>query len=516
MSSETLDENASVNNGHGHQHQRHPSEVPLLSQHAQPKDTPSTTAPAPLNAWSLAVIIFYAVSGGPFGIEPTIRAGGNFAAIMGFLFFPFVFSIPEALITAELGSAFHCPSGGVAWVEEAFGEGMGFMCGWLSWIAGATDNAIYPVLFLEYLESIMGYGNNDGDFLNGWTRFACIAGITVILSLLNYRGLDIVGNASILVCIIAISPFVLMTIIGIPQIVPSRWLQMPEANASVDELFDDAYETSSGPMSWTGLVTLGGILWRPYLNNLFWNLNSFDSSASFATETQCVKDTYKRGIMIALVMVIICYLVPLLVLVGATNYSQSEWVDGQIGAAAIDIGGAWLGAWTLFAAGISSLGQFEAEMSSDAFMLLGMAERGYIPKVFKYRSKYGTPTAGILVGTIVIISFGWADFGQLLELLNANYAISLVLECAAFVKLRHTHKQSKLLLFPPLYFQAARTDFASFYSASGKAVSHTDTRSSCLFGRNATNTGNTSRFPREQLVCIYLCLLLRSCGLGCC
>jgi amino acid transporter len=143
-------------------------------------------------------------------------------------------------------------------------------------------------------------------------------------------------------------------------------------------------------------------------------------------------------------MVILSYIVPLLVLVGATDYTQSEWVDGQIGAAAIDIGGPWLGAWMLFAAGISSLGQFEAEMSSDSFMLMGMAERGYLPQVFKSRSKYGTPTAGIVTGTIVIILFGWADFGQLLELLNANYALALLLELAAFVKLRHTRKESEL------------------------------------------------------------------------
>lgn len=420
-------------------HKRQTSDEPLLPLPPQNPQTPPT-----LNAWSLAVIIFYAVSGGPFGIEPTIRAGGNFAAIAGFIITPFVFSIPEALITAELGSAFHCASGGVAWTEEAFGESYGFMCGWLSWIAGATDNAVYPILFLEYLESILGYKEEESEFLHGWARFGCVTGITILLSLLNYRGLDIVGNTTVVITICAMSPFVILIIIGIPKIVPSRWLQMPESNTDTDSLFDDTFETSLGPLSATGFVTMGGILWRPYINNLFWNLNSFDSSACFATETECIRKTYTRGIFIGLIMVILSYIVPLLVLVGATDYTQSEWVDGQIGAAAIDIGGPWLGAWMLFAAGISSLGQFEAEMSSDSFMLMGMAERGYLPQVFKSRSKYGTPTAGIVTGTIVIILFGWADFGQLLELLNANYALALLLELAAFVKLRHTRKESEL------------------------------------------------------------------------
>ena len=63
-----------------------------------------TTTP-PLKLWPLAVLVFYNVSGGPFGIEPAIRAGGNFYAILGFVVGPLVWSVPEALVTAELGSA---------------------------------------------------------------------------------------------------------------------------------------------------------------------------------------------------------------------------------------------------------------------------------------------------------------------------------------------------------------------------------------------------------------------------
>jgi hypothetical protein len=73
-------------------------------------------------------------------IEPSIRAAGNFYAILGFIVFPFVWALPEALVTAELGAAFQDPSAGVAWVEEAFGETLGGLCGYLGWISGATDN----------------------------------------------------------------------------------------------------------------------------------------------------------------------------------------------------------------------------------------------------------------------------------------------------------------------------------------------------------------------------------------
>ena len=293
-------------------------------------------------------------------------------------------------------------------------------------------------MFLEYLTSVAG-NKQEMTFLH---RFILISLLTVVLSLLNYRGLEIVGNASLIVCVIAMSPFVLMTVIGAPQVVVERWFQMPEENedGNGDGLFDDAFQTSPGPLP---LLGVAGIMWRPYLNNLFWNLNSFDSAASFAGETTCVKTTYPKGIFIGLVLCIVCYIVPLMIAVGATDYSQSEWVDGHLGQVAVDIGGEWLGAWTVFAAGISNLARFEAELSSDSFKLMGMAERGHLPNLFKKRSKYGTPTNGSILGTLVIIVFGCADFGQLLALLNANYAFSLLLEYAAFVKLRLYHKECK-------------------------------------------------------------------------
>ena len=37
-----------------------------------------------LNTMQLAILVFYNVSGGPFGIEVSLRAAGNFYTILGF------------------------------------------------------------------------------------------------------------------------------------------------------------------------------------------------------------------------------------------------------------------------------------------------------------------------------------------------------------------------------------------------------------------------------------------------
>ncbi|KAL7466270.1 hypothetical protein ACHAXS_006563 [Conticribra weissflogii] len=372
------------------------------------------TAP-PLTLWPLAVLVFYNVSGGPFGIEPSIRSAGNFYSILGFLLFPLVWSLPEAAVTAELGAAFRDPSAGVAWVEESFGETWGAVCGYLNWVSGATDNAIYPTLFLEYVTSVAGWE------VTGWDRFACVAAITVALALVNYSGLEIVGNASLVVCIIAMSPFVILTLVGAPKVVPSRWFQMPEDHPG-------GGDADEPPLS--------NILWRPFLNNMFWNLNSFDAAASFAGETSCVSTTYPRGIYLGLVMCVAFYILPLLVAVGATDYTQEEWVDGHLGKVAVDIGGKWLGGWTVFAAGISNLALFEAEMSADAFRLMGMAERGECHDANVTNLDAYTTTFHVIGNTTTPFKNFSNILTTVLELLNANYALALLMEYAAFIKLR--------------------------------------------------------------------------------
>jgi hypothetical protein len=61
---------------------------------------------------ALVVLIYYEVSGGPFGIEDIVRAGGPLYAILGFSLF-LIWVIPEALVTAELSTALPEASGAV-------------------------------------------------------------------------------------------------------------------------------------------------------------------------------------------------------------------------------------------------------------------------------------------------------------------------------------------------------------------------------------------------------------------
>ena len=60
----------------------------------------------------LVGLTYYSVSGGPLGTEEAVKAGGAALALLGFLVMPLVWSLPEALMTAELSIAF--PEGDLA------------------------------------------------------------------------------------------------------------------------------------------------------------------------------------------------------------------------------------------------------------------------------------------------------------------------------------------------------------------------------------------------------------------
>lgn len=401
----------------------HLSSVPNNSNNHTPSSSSS------IGVISLAMIIFFNVSGGPIGIEESVRSAGFLFSILGFVIFPIIWSVPESLVTAELGSAYPEASGGVVWVEEAFGQWAGWQAGFLGWIAGVTDNAIYPVLFLDYAVQMW----SSEDELNPVLRLILIAVVSVLLGFLNWLGLEVVGRMSLIIGVLSMSPFVVMMILGLFQLDPQRWLQTLSSESSGDD--------NGGGV---GLpIVLTSILWRPFLNNLFWNLNSFDAGACYAGEVDNPGRTLPRAMFLAVCMVTAGYIFPLMVAIGATDSTPEDWQDGYLASAAGSIGGQWLEAWVVLAAGVANISLYQAELSADAYQLMGMADRGFLPKIFSTRSRFGTPTYGIVLSVAVIILMGNFDLERLIEMLNLNYSVSLLMEYAAFLKLRISKPDGK-------------------------------------------------------------------------
>jgi amino acid transporter len=142
-------------------------------------------------------------------------------------------------------------------------------------------------------------------------------------------------------------------------------------------------------------------------------------------------------------MVVVAYVLPLMIAIGATDSSQEDWKDGYLAQAAKEIGGVWLGSWVVVGAAVSNIAMFQAELSKNALLVSGLAERNFLPKVLGNKSVHGTPTYAIVVLVAVSSIMGIATFTTLIEIMNFNYSIALLLEFAAFIKLRISYPNSK-------------------------------------------------------------------------
>ena len=352
----------------------------------------------------LIFLIFYEVSGGPIGTEASVKAGGPLLALLGFIFFPFIWSVPEALVTAEMSTAFPENGGYVLWTSSAFGPFWGFLQGWWKWTSGVINTATYPILCVDYLQSILPV------VAAGAARVSGIFGFTLALTYLNYRGLTVVGWSAVMLGVASLLPFFIMVGFSLPTLVPSRWLGLGGNGESVD--------------------------WREYLNVLFWNLNFWDNASTLAGEVEDPGRTFPRAILMAGFLVAGCYLLPLLAGTGAVDVVRSEWEDGFFAILALRLGGKWLQWWMELGATLSCFGLFAAQMSSSSFQVLGMADMGILPAFLSIRSSYGTPTIGILLSCSGALLLSFMSFTDIIQAANALYSFGMLLEFAAFLWLK--------------------------------------------------------------------------------
>lgn len=378
---------------------------------------PTTVATTTIKSKKLTLIpliflIYFEVAGGPYGEEPAVKAAGPLYALLGFMIFPFIWSIPEALITAELSTAFPGDGGFVIWADRAFGSFFGSLMGSWKFLSGVINIAAFPVLCIDYLKKVIH------PLESGWPRSLAIMVSTCILSFLNFTGLTIVGYVAVLLGLVSLSPFIIMSLAAIPKIKPHRWFSSGQKGLKKD--------------------------WNLFFNTLFWNLNFWDNVSTLAGEVDRPQKTFPVALLVAVIFTCVAYLIPLFAVIGAVNVDQSQWDSGFHATAAEMIAGKWLKIWLEVGAVLSAIGLFEAQLSSSAYQILGMADLGFLPKFFGIRSKkFNTPWVGILVSTLITLGVSYMDFESIVASANFLYSLGMLLEFAAFIWLRMKRPQLK-------------------------------------------------------------------------
>lgn len=372
--------------------------------------------------------------------------------MLGYMLSPFLIAWQESVVTSELSIAYPHSSGSVVWCEAAFGPYLGWMNGILSLISILTNNAIYPGLFVDFILDYIHKGANDEEDLNPWLRFGVLSSMIGIMSIVNWSGLHVIGNTTIFLGIFSLAPFVIFVFVGLFEVDPYKWLETPSLTVAEYSAASE-YHLGGGLFPY---AMAGGVLLRPFFNTLLWNHNGFDSSATFSEDCgRAPERVIPRSLHNAWWLVMISYVFPMAVAIGVSDGDQIEWQSGYIATLASEAVGPWLGNWLVLASGLSNIALYQSQKSSAVFKIMGMAHNGLLPKFLGIRSPQGTPTNAIVLSTFIIVVLSMVHLHKLIEMQNFLYGIALLIEYAAFIKLRISQPNGKLK--PGMWYRAART-----------------------------------------------------------
>ena len=357
----------------------------------------------------LVAVMFFTVSGGPFGLEGVVGATGPGVAVLLLVLTPLVYSVPEVLLIGELASMLPAEGGYYQWVKRAFGRRWGFANGWLSWMYSLVDMALYPVLFLQYLRFFAG----DVGLLPGW-----LLALTLIwgATWLNLRGTRAVGLASGWFVLAVLLPFALLAGASLLQ-----WISAGPSQAMRAAPF---HATGNGLL---GILGLG-------ISQSIWNYSGWDNASTVGGEIEESGRTYPRALSRALPLVALAYLLAVVPAMAVTDWAT--WSDGAWPAIARSVGGEWLAAWIALAGMISAFALFNALLLAYSRIPLVLAQDGLLPGALAVTDERGTPTRAVLLSAAAYSGFALLSFGGLLAADVLLYSAALALEFAALIHLR--------------------------------------------------------------------------------
>jgi len=362
---------------------------------------------------ALASLIFFEVAGGAYGIEPVIKTAGPLVAIVGLCLAPIFWSVPIAMMTAELATTWPCMGGKISWVSQTLGPTAGFLNGMYNCIGNFFDVAVLPVLTVDFLEGAVGPLLP----LQRWLlAFSCL----VLCTGLNIRGIELAGNASIAFCVAAVAPFVLLIIMGLPSIKPSIWAQaLPGAGP--------------GPLG-----ALAAVQWRQFISVLLWNTSGYDDAAATAEEVADPGRVYPRALGLAVVVISLSYLLPVMVGVGV-DPDFTDWHDGHFTQVVRVIGGSGFCTFLALAGAVSGIGQLNALLCSSARELVAMADEGLLPnQLGSIHEQWKTPwvaTLGFAAVTSLCLTL---SFGELVAATVFFDTLSFSFQFCTLIVLRYT------------------------------------------------------------------------------
>jgi amino acid transporter len=363
----------------------------------------------------LVFVMFSYTTGGPFGLEDMVTTSGPGMTLIYLLLLPFFWCIPVSLVSAELTTAMPVEGGFYRWTRAAFGDFWGFLSGWWNWSASFLLGGAYAVLFTDYLVYYF-------PGITGWKHYLVSVALIAVLTWINVRGIQMVGQVATALEIFIFVPVITMIVIAFMHWHHNPFVPLIPPHQPTFKIFG------------VGLA-LG-----------LWLYSGYEQLSTVAEEVENPQRAYPRALALVVPFSIAAYFLPTLAgLASAGNWEQ--WHTGYFSDAARIIGGSfrghpWLGTWMTLAAMVGNVALLNSTVLTTTRMPFAMAEDGYLPAALtRKHSRYGTPWLAIMVSAIIYALLAWQSLGQLISVYIWLRSATTVLTVLSAWKLRRTRPE---------------------------------------------------------------------------
>lgn len=294
--------------------------------------------------------------------------------------------LPLALSVIELSSRYPAEGGLYVWTKKAFGESSGFLAGWMYW----TSN-------LPYYPTVLIFAASNLLFLRPeWQRYSHNTTYFTVFSVLVLSGI---------------------TLINLVGLKIARW----SYNAGALAMWIPAgMVVVMGAMAWWHFGSATSF--RPsHLHPsmqprdiIFWNTFIFafigcEASSIMAEEIKDPRRNIPRGLLLAGLTVVACYILGTICILLAQPASETSNLDGLVQAIARTSGRLGLSGLQQTAAAliaISNIGAAAAYLAVASRLPFVAGIDGYLPSGFgKLHPRWQTPYVSVLVQGIIGVVF---------------------------------------------------------------------------------------------------------------
>ncbi len=355
----------------------------------------------------LVFVMFSYTTGGPFGLEDMVTTSGPGITLLYLLIIPFFWCIPVSLVSAELTTAMPVEGGFYRWTRAAFGDFWGFLAGWWNWSASFLLGGAYAVLFTDYLVYYFPR-------MTWWEHYLVSVTLIVLLTWVNVRGIQMVGQVAAALEIFIFIPVMTMIVLGF-----TRWHFNP---------FHPWVVPHQATFKIFGVGLALGL----------WLYSGYEQLSTVAEEVHNPQRSYPRALALVVPLSVAAYFLPTLAgLASAGNWEK--WHTGFFSDAGRMIGGPWLGTWMTLAAMVGNVALLNSTILTTTRMPFAMAEDGYLPNVLtRKHTRYGTPWLAIVASAVIYGLLAWQSLGQLISVYIWLRSATTVMTVLSAWKLRRS------------------------------------------------------------------------------